>query len=416
MRDSLVVVRALVCVAFACALPACSWQPLTGAPRTGLQSPPSNGFANSVHYTVLHAFTGGSSDGSEPLSGVMIDAAGNIFGTTLDGGPTGGGVLYELTPAGSQYTEKLVYGFACELGCGPYDPPSGDENGDLYVTLPTSYNQYSAGTAAELSPSGGSYSETNLYSFTGTGGSIPLSSLVPRKGRRYTPASEGGKFGFGSIVALTADFRGKDMYDFAGSPADGSGPGDLVAGPVGALFGTTYSGGAVNKGTVFKFVPTRTNDTETVLWNFAGGTDGASPNGVVVDHSGDIYGTTGGGGASNFGVVFKLTPSGTGYTETILHTFTGGSDGAFPSAAVAINGGVLYGTTNGGGISCGAGGCGTIFSVSTAGSDYKVRYRFRGGADGFGPYGALLLHGGALYGTTTSGGVGANGVAFRYVP
>ncbi len=160
--------------------------------------------------------------------------------------------------------------------------------------------------------------------------------------------------------------------------------------------------------------------TESVLHSFTGGSsDGAFPfAGLIADSAGNLYGTTQGGGASNNGVVFKLAPGG---TETVLHSFTGGSDGSNPLFAglIADGAGNLYGTTEfGGGTGCGGPGCGVVFKLTPTGSSYTVLHSFAGGSgDGANPYAGLIIDSaGNLYGTTEFGGGPGCGVVFKLAP
>ena len=214
------------------------------------------------------------------------------------------------------------------------------------------------------------------------------------------------------------------LHTFVGSPTDGAVPyAGLTPDGAGNLYGTTLYGGASGQsgtdgfGVVFKLSPT---GTETVLYSFTGGADGAFPSaGLVRDAAGNLYGTTNGGGAHNLGVVFKLSPTG---AETVLHSFTGGADGGGPRAGLlrdaARN---LYGTTLNGGTSVNgpcAGGCGVVFKLSPcdSGYDFSVVYTFPGAAEGGNPEAGLIQDPvGNLYGTTGSLAPGYN-VVFKLSP
>ena len=193
------------------------------------------------------------------------------------------------------------------------------------------------------------------------------------------------------------------LYSFAGSP-DGADPHAGLVRYQGNFYGTTMQGGSSNLGTVFKLTP---KGKETILHSFAGGTDGDSPTyGLVFDKEGNLHGTTPQGGAFNSGTVFTITPSG---TESVVYTFTGGADGANPSSGLILDGnGNLYGTTFGGG----AYGNGTVFALSPSGVE-TVIYSFTGGADGGGPAGGLVRDGkGDLFGTNSGG----YGIVFKVTP
>jgi uncharacterized repeat protein (TIGR03803 family) len=170
----------------------------------------------------------------------------------------------------------------------------------------------------------------------------------------------------------------------------------------GALFGTTSAGGTSGNGTVFKVNPA--TGAETVLHSFAGGNDGANPRGSLLNVGGMFYGTTAGGGASGNGTVFKIDPA-TG-AETVLYAFAGGSDGANPVASLINVNGALYGTTAGGG----TGECGTVFAIDPATGNETIRHSFANyPTDGCSPAASLINVSGVLYGTTTRGGVPKNG-------
>jgi uncharacterized repeat protein (TIGR03803 family) len=229
------------------------------------------------------------------------------------------------------------------------------------------------------------------------------------------------------------------LYRFTGAGGDGDGPeAGLIFDSKGALYGTTSAGGGPsNCGTVFKLKPPAaglTQWTEEVLYSFAGAGDGCRPlyGRLIFDSEGALYGTTQGttnviGAAS--GTVFKLAPPAAGHmwTETVLYSFKGGSDGSQPWAGVIFDSkGALYGTTEAGGegASCGTAGCGTVFKLKPPAAGLtlwteKVLYRFQGtaGGDGQAPHGGLVFdNAGALYGTTSAGGNIQLGTVFKLKP
>jgi uncharacterized repeat protein (TIGR03803 family) len=192
------------------------------------------------------------------------------------------------------------------------------------------------------------------------------------------------------------------LYSFTGDKEGGNPFASLIADSSGNLYGTASQGYPSNQGTVFKL---SLGGTYTVLHAFAGGSDGNFPTASLIASSGNLYGTTlYGGGCSSCGVVFKLSPSG---TYTVLHSFTGGSDGIAPYAGlIADSSGNLYGTTTGGGAS----GKGTVFKLSPSGTE-TVLHSFTGGSDGNIPFGGLIADSsGNLYGTTENGGASNRGV------
>jgi len=220
------------------------------------------------------------------------------------------------------------------------------------------------------------------------------------------------------------------IYSFAGT--DGLGPdGSLVMDKTGALYGVTYLGGASGFGSVFQLIPPAVAGgawTESVLYSFAGGTDGSHPYGALaINTKGDVYGSTEQGGTVNAacpngcGVVFELVPPATGgaaWTETVLHSFTGATDGGTPNGALALKGTSLYGTTPIGGAS----GNGTVFELSAPtkkghGWTYSLLYSFAAGTDGADPAAGVVFNkSGALFGTTNGGGVSNAGTVFELAP
>jgi uncharacterized repeat protein (TIGR03803 family) len=201
------------------------------------------------------------------------------------------------------------------------------------------------------------------------------------------------------------------VYSFKGGSADGAAPSAPLVEINGALYGTSYAGGGTGCafgrgcGTVFEVT---TSGVETVLHNFAGGSDGANPVAGLTDVTGTLYGTTYSGDSEDNGVVYRI---GTGGVERVLHAFNGGSaDGQYPSAGLLDVKGTLYGTTtSGGGDGCDGRGCGTVYSINKRG-DEKIVHSFLGShRDGQDPRAPLIRVNGMLYGTTEGGGA-VNGV------
>jgi uncharacterized repeat protein (TIGR03803 family) len=279
-----------------------------------------------------------------------------------------------------------------------------------------------------------------LYSFQGQpDGAAPDAGLIrSASGTLYGTTIAGGTGtcdfyapGCGTVFVVGSNGRETVLYSFTGPPTDGQGPSaSLVQDSSGNLYGTTGSGGTgkcypMGCGTVFKV---DTTGTETVLYSFAGGTDGAGPTGVIRDANGALYGTTSYGGidacssdAAGCGTVFKVDSSG---TETVLYRFTGGADGGFPLAGLVFDAaGNLYGATGTGGTGCGCCGCGVVFALNPSGRE-SVLYSFKGLPDGAFPGGGLIWDAeGNLYGTTVRGGkqshycdTGGCGTVFRLAP
>jgi uncharacterized repeat protein (TIGR03803 family) len=302
-------------------------------------------------FRVLYAFTG-QADGGIP-GPVILDSAGNLYGTTLVGGDL-----------------DCLRG----LGCGAVFKL--DETGK----------------------------ETVLYRFTGgPDQEDPNGGLVRDAVGNLYGTTQGFNAGFGTVFKLDSDGEQTVLHAFTGG-MDGRLPfAGVVRDAAGNLFGTTNIGGVSGNGTVFEV---DADGKETILHSFAGGADGYEPfGGLVRDEAGSLYGTTAQGGdrACSCGTVFRLETDG---EETVLHRFTGGLDGAVPGTTLVQDaGGNLYGTTSqGGGTGCANAGCGTVFKLDTTGKE-TVLYRFKGGADGAGPSAGLILDAaGNLYGATGAGG------------
>ncbi len=356
--------------------------------------------------SVLYNFTN-TPDGGFPQSNLVLDTAGNMYGTTLYGGVNGRGSVFKVTPTG---TETVLYSFTG--GADGNVPVAGlvldKKTGNLYGT--TLYGGATAnGTVFQVTPSG---TETVLYSFKGgLDGFNPYSSLVRMGTTIYGTTNSGGLYGYGTVFKLTAAGKETVLHSFnsAAPTLDGAYPYAGLVLKSGKLYGTTRYGGAFNLGTVFSITP---SGVETLLYSFKGGsTDGSyTYAGVLFDSSGNIYGTNYSGGTDNAGTVFKLTPGG---VETVLHSFVrDGLDGTNPYASLILYQGNFYGTTLQGG---GTANIGTVFKVTPSGAE-TVLYRFTGGTDGGYPY-ANLVHGmnKTFFSTTYQGGASNKGTVFKLV-
>ncbi len=362
---------------------------------------PSAGFAQTE--TVLHAFSG--TDGANPkFANLLIDTKGNLYGTTPSGGAHGYGAVYRI-PAGGG--ENLLYSFTGKSDGGYPQGGVVYSHGALYGTT-----QYGGSTSGECKSGCGTVfkitgygKESVVHAFAGPSGdgALPYGDLVTdAAGNLYGTTSYGGNLNVGAIFEVTASGWESILYSFA-NPPDGAFPtGQLVRDSAGNIYGTTNSGGAScvlqGCGTVFELASTG----ESVLHEFGNSTnDGNFPwAGLVGDSKGNLYGTASGGQYFS-GIVFKLSRSTGAWKETILYQFTGLADGASPNGGLLLDSsGNLYGTTTGGG----AFNAGTVFRISPTGQE-SVLYSFTGGTDGQGPVGSLVADKqGNLYGTTSAGG------------
>jgi uncharacterized repeat protein (TIGR03803 family) len=318
----------------------------------------------------------GSGDGNFPVAGLVSDAAGNLYGTTEDGGsacnPPGCGVVFELTPSPQAgWTEKVLYSFHAN-GTDGNSPQSGlvlDAKGNLYGTTVLGGTS-NLGTVYELTPAAdGNWKEKMLHSFDeNRDGRNPSASLIfDASGNLYGTTSGNGVFPYGTVFELTPTAGGKWKEKILQSFGKSNGGGFVMSGvifdPAGNLYGTTANGGDQDVGTVFELSPQAGEDwTAKILYSFnRGGADGQSPaTGVIMDSAGNLYGSTQGGGPHNDGIVFKLSPAARGaWAEEILHNFNF-TDGFFPDAPLIIDAsGHLYGTT----LLGGANGGGEVFEI-----------------------------------------------------
>lgn len=387
----------------------------------------SGAFARSE--TVLHGFTGGL-DGGSPNGPLIVDASGNLYGTATTGGRYGYGVVFRFEPPATPsnpWTERVLYNF---LGGLDGNIPSAalvmDASGNLYGTTPGG-GRFNGGEVYRLSPphqKGGVWRQSVLYSFDRRrGDGSPASALaLDGAGYLYGSCDNGGAGGRGFIYRLTPNADGKPwnrdvLYTFApcsvcGVPSNGM----TLRGEI--LYGFTTFQVVGNPDVAFSLAPPPKRGgawTFSDLHDFGGPGDGDIPVSVpLFDAAGNLYGTTESGGigqcqGGGCGTVFELSPPtqhGGAWTETLLYTFTGGADGgASLSSLVADVAGNLYGTT----VDGGARARGTAFELMRASGgawSERVVHSFAGGLDGEYPQSGMTFgKDGALYGTTAFGGL-----------
>jgi uncharacterized repeat protein (TIGR03803 family) len=345
---------------------------------------------------VLHLFTG--RDGSNPGGALAADKAGNLYGTTVNGGPScsqlGCGVAFELARGkAGKWTFKVLHNFALTDGANPYAGMIFDSNGNLYGTTSgggnTSACEGGCGVVFELSPDGkGHWTETVLYSFSGGDGAQPLAPLAfDSSGNLYGTTEYGGAHGYGTVFRLShahGQWSEEILHSFDGDAGDGIYPGySITFDHSNALYGATVLGGTEGQqgsGTAFRLRLAGDGKwDETILHRFNEAKFGGGyvSSGLVLNKSGDLYGTAnwGGkydcplGGGTGCGVVFELIPHADGkWTESVLHSFGQGNDGIFPGGGLAFDSsGRLFGVTREGGYTesaCGQAGCGVVFEVT----------------------------------------------------
>ena len=361
---------------------------------------------------VLYSFAG--PNGAGPLNGVVAGPGGVLYGTTVFGGSHGGGCVFALIPKGSGYTERILVSFNGADGAKPGGNIALGSHGDLFGDS-DSGGALGGGNVFELVPNGTGYTEKVLHNFAGgTDGAQPIGTpVLDAHGDVFGTTQFGGTGGQGIVYEMKASASGyteKVLHAFAntgGQPQTG-----LSIASDGTLFGSLYGFSVVNQdGTIFRLQLRKSGPVYTDLYNFTGHTDGANPIAplTVDNHTGVLYGTTQYGGLRDNGTVFSLTPSGHGYTERVLSALSSGRDGFGPQAPLLLTAsGDLFGTANLGGIRCAGIGCGTVFELTPSGPAYTfgVVYRFTGPPDGAETQyaGVTAGPGGELFGTTRSGG------------
>jgi uncharacterized repeat protein (TIGR03803 family) len=382
---------------------------------------------------VLHGFNDGRG-GALPNARLALDAAGNLYGTTTQGGAYNNGTVFMLTPkAAGGWTEKVLHNFNLN-GRDGVNPFSGglifDASGNLYGTTYQG-GTYNKGTVFELTPqTGGGWTEKVLHSFNPNGkdGTGPLGLLtLDGAGDLYGTAG-GGVYNDGTVFELTPRADGgwveKVLHSFNPDGTDGLYPeAGVTIDAAGHLYGTTSNGGAYGYGTVFELTPRAGGSwTEKVIHNFNdNGMGGTNPYaGLIIDQSGNLYGATVDFGTQGAGTVFELMPqSGGGWLEKVLHQFNpDGRDGIEPMASLVFDtAGNLYGTM----VYGGAYGEGTVFELTPqagGGWTQKVVHHFNSnGKDGQNPIGGLILDtANNLFGTTYRGGTQTFGTVFEITP
>jgi uncharacterized repeat protein (TIGR03803 family) len=404
--------------------------------------------ASAQSETVLHSFDDMTGDGELPTAGLVSDASGNLYGTANNGGTHQIGAVFELiSAAGGGWTETLLHSFSGADGFSPFAGLILDAAGNLYGTTEwgggegVSYcGQDGCGTVFEMSRgTNGRWIEKVLHRFNpnGTDGLIPFAGLIfDTAGNVYGTTALGGAYNQGTVFELTPKADGswseRILHNFNNNGTDGEQPrASLIFDAAGNLYGTTYSGGVNGDGSVFELSPkTGGGWAEHVLHSFSHkSTDGRNPfAGLIFDGSGNLYGTTVEGGSSesclnsyvtSCGTVFELMPhAGGGWSERVLHNFVlSATDGVNPQAGLIFdNAGNLYGTTYSGG----AYNYGTAFELTpTTGGVWTetLLHSFGGGTDASSPSAGLNFGpNGNLYGTGYFGGAYGTGAVFVITP
>jgi uncharacterized repeat protein (TIGR03803 family) len=367
-------------------------------------------------FSVIFNF-GDGSDGAWPVAGLVMDAGGNLYGTASIGGSSQLGVVFKMTETGQ---ETVLYSFAGGAdGANPEASLLMDSAGNLYGTTYAGGTN-GVGTVFKVTQSG---QETVLYNFVGgaTDGANPQSNLIiDEAGNFYGTTFAGGEYGAGTVFRLSTTGKESVLYSF-GNGTDGANP---VAGVTrdakGDLYGTTSAGGTSGYGTVYQLIPVVANGSkygkEIVLHNFTHQDDGDVPYaGLVFDHAGNLYGAATGGGVNSGGTIFELSPSEGGWNFAVLYAIPGWDiSGAFANLYLDSSGNI-WGATH-----CdGSEEAGTVYELTNSGGtwNYNSLYIFTGGTDGAYVYSTLVFDKqGNLYGTAKSSGGKGFGVVFKITP
>lgn len=406
--------------------------------------------------TVLFSFPGGA-NGGDPTGALARDAAGNLYGTATIGGISnnsgGCGTVFELSPAtGGGYTETVLYTFQAASsadGCLPESGVTLDSAGNLYGTTAiggpvATCVPSGCGTVYELvRGSNGTWTEKILWNFTGgDDGANPSGNVIfDSKGNAYGTTTTGGNdncgvslgiLGCGTVYKLTPTRSGEwdetSLVVFPNSSGDGGIiPGSLTLGDHGNFYGVTVFGGHSNScnaengcGTIFELVSEDGSFTYNMIYEFMDSTtNGGNPTGLVMNGT-HLFGAASTGGTAGDGVVWELLHNESGWTENVLYNFQGGTDGDYPNSNLFLGaGGALYGTTVYGGHApphCDAG-CGTVFRVADSESGWSERVLVRFDRSNGNAYGgssvSLQDSAGNLYGVTGLGGSSNNGIVFE---
>jgi len=416
------------------------WRAVTVAPALAIVLALTIAGSQSVHaqmYTKIHDFTGGQ-DGANPYAGLTMDRGGNLYGTTFGGG-AGYGTVYKLIHKDSGWVFNPLYSFegsGSNDGAGPFlgtvtIGPDGTLYGATLLGAGGGCSRFysGCGTVFNLKPPPRActttlcpWTETVLYRFSGgSDGAYPVGDLVfDKAGNIYGAANGYAESPPGLVYELTQSggtWTKTDLYAFAGG-ADGEFPeSGLIFDLAGNLYGTTFSGGTNNVGTIYQLTHSGSGWTENTLHEFGG--DGNPTATLISDSSGNLYGAASNGGTGGGGTVFEMTPSGGNWGYNVLNNFTGGYE-AGPAAKLIMDAnGNLYGTT----YSDGKYKYGSVFELTPNGDGTWTEidlYDFCAGgspcSDGANPWSNLVFDAGGIYGTASVGGTNGDGVIFKITP
>jgi uncharacterized repeat protein (TIGR03803 family) len=371
-------------------------------------------------FTALHEFTalsapsfddGTNKDGAYPNSGLIL-SGNTLYGAAEDGGSKGDGAIFAVETDGMGFTN--LYSFT--NGVDGETPEAGLvlSGGILYGTTEEGGSS-GVGTVFAIGTNGAGF--TNLYTFTnGNDGGFPQASLILSGNTLYgTALIGGGGSGYGTVFAVAANGAAfTNLHSFTGGTNGGLPDAGLILSG-GTLYGTAFGEEFYPTSILFSVATNGMNFTNlysfsqlSAPWNDQGtNSDGANVVAGLMLSGNTLYGAAKAGGASGYGTLFAIATNGMNFTT--LYDFTNGSDGAYPVSNLILSNGRLYGTATDGGNP----GYGTLFSITTAGTNFTTLYSFTNGADGAEPYtGSLILSDSTLYGAAEGGGSAGDGTVF----
>ena len=379
--------------------------------------------------SVIYSFAG-DEDGEYTDTDLVMDGAGNIYGTSVQGGDFGSGTVWRLSPSGNTWVHTVLYSFTGGTDGGePYKGVTLDADGNLYGTAVTGGSgscEGGCGVAYKLTNNGGTWTQSVIHAFTGGhDGSGPGAGLtIGDNGDVYGMAPTGGALGEGTIYRLHERKNGTWVLNVIHTFTGGA---DGIGGSAGRLvfrgrhlYGAATAGGVNGQGTVYQLTPAKTGEWGfRTIYSFQGQPDGGFPyGGLIFDALGNLYGTTYYAGANGLGCVYQLTPRHGGeWKEAVLYSFKGGSDGEGSIGNLVFDGtGNLYGTTSEGGTA----GDGVIFRLAPL-TRHKWResvvHSFAGPPDGAFAYNGMVGDGaGHYYGATVHGGADDEGAIYAFTP
>jgi uncharacterized repeat protein (TIGR03803 family) len=382
--------------------------------------------AQAQTYTVLHYFTGGG-DGSAPVSGLTMAGPGNFYGTAAYGGYEESGTIFNLRQVGSGWILTPLYTFHNLDGSQPEAAPTIGPDGNLYGTTfrgGSSACVLGCGIVYKLTPPANfcrstscPWTETVLHYFYSTDGAYPgYGKLIfDRSGNLYGTTGSGGANGLGTVFELTpsnGSWTETVLYSFS-SDADGYLPySGVIFDSTGNLYGTTQNGGPNGNGTVYELSPTGSGWTKSILLSFGGGNQGGGPRGgVIMDAQGNLYGSTASLGPQGGGTAYQLSPSNGQWNYTLLAGLPAAAEGPWDSPTLDAAGNVYL-------TSYQALGNGAVVEVTPSDGGWQLNtlHAFSG-SDGAWPTGSVILDAsGNIYGTASIGGNDNNGVIFEITP